>query len=99
MRPDLDSSRVLALHTILVLGGYGFFGRRIAASLASDSAIRLLIGGRDRQKALQAAAALGLPDSSAVAIDASHPAFAAELKRLGVATLVHTAGPFQGQDY
>lgn len=87
------------LHTILVLGGYGFFGQRIAASLAKDRDIRLLIGGRHRQNAFRVATSLGLPESHAVQVDANDPALPEVLKQLRVATLIHTAGPFQGQDY
>jgi len=60
-----------APHTILVLGGYGFFGRRICHALAANPPIRLLIAGRDRAQALRLAAELGLPDAQAVAIDAT----------------------------
>jgi len=39
------------LLTVLVLGGYGFFGARISRALAGDARIRLLIGGRDKARA------------------------------------------------
>jgi saccharopine dehydrogenase-like NADP-dependent oxidoreductase len=87
------------MSTILVLGGYGFFGQRISAALASSSSLRLLIGGRDLAKAAAAARALGLPLEYAVALDAGNTDLAATLRRLRVDVLVHTAGPFQGQDY
>lgn len=41
------------MHTILVLGGYGFFGHRISAGLAGDPSIRLLVGGRRLDRALE----------------------------------------------
>ncbi len=87
------------MHTILVLGGYGFFGQRISASLAKDDRVRILIGGRHRDKALAIATSLGLAPEQAIAIDAAAASFPDELARLGVQTLIHTAGPFQGQDY
>jgi saccharopine dehydrogenase-like NADP-dependent oxidoreductase len=87
------------MSTILVLGGYGFFGQRISAALASSSSLRLLIGGRDPAKAAAAARALGLPLKHAAALDARNADLAAALRRLRVDVLVHTAGPFQGQDY
>jgi saccharopine dehydrogenase-like NADP-dependent oxidoreductase len=86
-------------HTILVLGGYGFFGTRICHALAANPAIHLLIGGRDVHQARRLAAVLGLDSARAVAIDATAPDLAARLDTLGVATVIHTAGPFQGQDY
>ena len=87
------------MHTVLVLGGYGFFGTRIAASLARRATIRLLIAGRDLAKARSAAQALRLPENHAIRLDASSPDFAQALRSLGVDTVIHTAGPFQGQDY
>lgn len=86
-------------HTLLVLGGYGFFGARICRALAANPAIDLLIGGRDLDKARQLAAQLGLPPEQALAIDANAATLAQQLASLGVATVIHTAGPFQGQDY
>jgi len=86
-------------HTILVLGGYGFFGTRICQALAGNRAIRLLIGGRDVRQAGQLAAQLALAREQAVAIDASAPGLSSRLEQLGVATVIHTAGPYQGQDY
>ena len=86
-------------HSILVLGGYGFFGARICQALAGDSTIRLLIGGRDGSKALRLAKQLGLPSEQAVTIDANAADLAALLQALQVDSVIHTAGPFQGQDY
>lgn len=87
------------MNVTLVLGGYGFFGARICAALRTTPAIHLLIGGRDLLKAQQLAAQLGLASKHAVAIDATAPDLAAQLQARHVTTLIHTAGPFQGQDY
>jgi saccharopine dehydrogenase-like NADP-dependent oxidoreductase len=84
---------------VLVLGGYGFFGRRIARMLATDGNVRLWLGGRDRLKAEQAAHVLGLDPARAVAIDARERDFPMRLQQLGIDVLIHTAGPFQGQAY
>jgi saccharopine dehydrogenase-like NADP-dependent oxidoreductase len=86
-------------HTVLVLGGYGFFGRRIAAALTEPPSCRVLIAGRDLAQATATARALGLSVDAAVVLDARDPDLARGLRRLQVNTLVHTAGPFQGQDY
>lgn len=85
--------------SVLVLGGYGFFGRRIADALAGDERIRVLIGGRDSQRARATARDLTLPADSALAIDAHRDDLAARLKGANVDVVVHTAGPFQGQRY
>jgi saccharopine dehydrogenase-like NADP-dependent oxidoreductase len=87
------------LLTVLVLGGYGFFGARIAAALASDSRIQLLLGGRDAAKAAQTAQNLGLPAEHGVGVDAHRSDFADRLVALQVQLVIHTAGPFQGQAY
>lgn len=87
------------MHSILVLGGYGFFGGRICAALAHDKGIKLLIGGRDLHKARAKAEALSLEATHAISIDATAADLADQLERLGVNTVIHTAGPFQGQNY
>lgn len=87
------------MHTILVLGGYGFFGERISHALASESNIRLFIGGRDESKAKQLAEKFGLSAEQGIAIDAHAPFLAQQLTGLKINTVIHTAGPFQGQYY
>ena len=87
------------MHTVLVLGGYGFFGARIAEGLVGNSNVRLLVAGRDLARAQSEARALRLPDDHAVRLDASSPDLPEALRSLGVNTVIHTAGPFQGQDY
>ncbi len=87
------------MHTILVLGGYGFFGSRIAEGLARRPGLRLLIGGRDSGKARRRAVELGLPYDAALVLDAAGPGLAQALRAARVDTLIHTAGPFQGQDH
>src|SRR5690348_5216313 len=87
------------MRTVLVLGGYGFFGYRISAALASTASLRVLIAGRDLARARTAARDLGLPVENAIALDAHAPDLADHLRRLHVEVLIHAAGPFQGQDY
>lgn len=84
---------------MLVLGGYGFFGSRIARSLFADSRIELWLAGRDRNKAEGAARELGLDPARAVCVDAHGPSLAAELRQRGIDLVIHTAGPFQQQTY
>lgn len=87
------------MHTILVLGGYGFFGSRISQELATHQEIRLLIGGRNITRARALATALGLNPDQGIYIDAHAFNLAQHLENLSVNTVIHTAGPFQGQDY
>ncbi len=83
-------------HRVLVLGGYGNFGQPICRALAQDADIELLVGGRSADRATAFAGTLG---AQGLAIDAQAPDLSEQLRALGVATLIHTAGPFQGQDY
>jgi saccharopine dehydrogenase-like NADP-dependent oxidoreductase len=71
---------------VVVLGGYGNFGARISRALAGDDAIELVIAGRDSKRA-------------DVVLDTSASSFAEDLRRLGAGLVIHTAGPFQGQNY
>lgn len=81
---------------VLVLGGYGNFGARICRALARDPAIELVVAGRDARRAGELADAL---EAGHAALDVNAPALAEGLQRLGAELVIHTAGPFQGQDY
>ena len=84
---------------VLILGAYGFFGSRISEALAPNPRVRLILAGRDETKATALAYKLGLTAGHAKRVDADDPKFATLLKKLGVNVLIHTAGPFQQQDY
>jgi hypothetical protein len=86
-------------HRVLILGAYGFFGARIAESLARSPGLEILLAGRDLAKATALAYRLGFSARNARAIDATDPRLGAILRKLGVQTIIHTAGPFQGQKY
>ena len=87
------------MRTVLVLGGYGFFGHRIGEALALTPTVRVLLAGRNLDRAIAAADAMQLPPEHAVAIDTRDVNLARTLNRLGANILINTAGPFQGQDY
>jgi len=82
----------------VVLGGYGNFGKRVVAALATDRSHRVVVAGRDLQKARKVAHSVGFP-AEAVSLDGRASDLAAELRRLNANVVVHAAGPFQGQDY
>jgi len=82
----------------LVLGGYGNFGARICRALAGSPGIELLVAGRDAQRATAVASSLG-GTVSGVRIDVQAADLAGTLRGLGVELVIHTAGPFQNQDY
>jgi saccharopine dehydrogenase (NAD+, L-lysine forming) len=71
---------------ILIVGGYGVVGRRIAAELAADYPDRVTIAGRDGAKAVEVAAAIGC-GARGLQIDTSAASsIAAALE--GVATVI-----------
>jgi hypothetical protein len=85
-------------YTVVVLGGYGVFGSRIAASLARHSELELIIAGRDSTRASALAATLGPRPARAMAIDITDAAQVRALLAQRPAVLVDTVGPFQGRD-
>ena len=87
---------------ILVLGGSGVFGGLACRRLARDPALRLLIAGRSRDKAEAVAAAIRaeFPQAEAAAFPLDRTRdLGPRLAESGAVILLHTAGPFQGQDY
>ncbi|MGE5201557.1 MAG: saccharopine dehydrogenase family protein [Acidobacteriota bacterium] len=80
---------------VLVLGGGGVFGSRICRRLARDPALRVIAAGRTAAALEKLAAEIGV---ETCLLDA--PAgLAAALGATGARLVIHTAGPFQGQDY
>ena len=89
-------------YQVLVLGGYGFFGSRLVELLARQPNLHVMVAGRSRPAA-QALTARIQPTAQAslVArdIDIDSATFAGTLYALRPDVVVHTAGPFQGQNY
>lgn len=86
---------------ILVVGGYGVFGSRVARRLAREADLDLVIAGRGRDRSAVAAAdlaAAGKRGVSSAVVDA-RTATAADLAALAPAVVINASGPFQGQDY
>src|SRR5260370_6980298 len=84
-----------ASRKILVLGGYGVFGGRLALLLAPDARLTLILAGRSREKALAFCAALpagakraGLAFDRDGDVDAQLAAIRPDL-------VVAASGPFQ----
>jgi len=86
---------------IVVLGGYGVFGSRIAERLARDPALRVIVAGRSLASAeakrdalaAQATAKIEAAALDVMAIDAD------TLRRLGGQIVINAVGPYQAQDY
>jgi hypothetical protein len=84
---------------VLIIGGYGNFGGYIARALAADPNIVVLIGGRSIEKAEATAAGLEAANPAegrALDIDGD---LAAAFATIRPDLIIHTTGPFQGQDY
>ncbi|AWP22328.1 hypothetical protein C4901_02295 [Acidiferrobacter sp. SPIII_3] len=80
---------------VLILGGYGTCGRRIAEILMQDPQAECLIGGRDTSRGQAVSAALGIPF---VAVDIQRQA-SLNAALDGVFAVVNTCGPFRPHDY
>ena len=84
---------------VLIIGGYGNFGSYIARSLATDSNISLLIGGRSQARADAFAASLNaLNPASGCAVDIAGD-IERRLRDVRADIVIHTTGPFQAQDH
>ena len=81
---------------ILVLGGYGTFGGRLAQLLACDARLTLLIAGRSLAKARAFVETHASTRASLVPIELDRDALLDEtLRRLSPDVVVDASGPFQ----
>ncbi len=86
---------------IVVVGGYGAFGARVAERLVRGGGSEVVVAGRSAERAREAAAKLGAQFSCEVesaAVDAARVT-AAELVVLRARVVINASGPFQGADY
>lgn len=81
--------------TILIVGGYGNFGRHISTALAAESHIACIIAGRRPQRAEAFAARIG---ARTAVVDTDHPSTIAAVLP-GVYAVVNACGPYQKQAY
>lgn len=86
------------MQTVVVLGGYGNFGRRIVPALSHEPGARVFVCGRDLKQAQVVAQEAG-GSAEPLFLDAHAPGFTGRLRQLGATIVIHTAGPFQGQSY
>ena len=93
----------MAVYKVLILGGYGNFGKRIAESLSAIKGITIIIAGRNLSKADDLCAELSIKGAvaelSAIKIDIHSSQFPSQIQTLAPELVIHTGGPFQGQDY
>jgi len=82
---------------VLILGGYGNFGKRIAQSLVKHN-ISVIIAGRSRVKAHSFAQTLPESLATVAVLDIAYE-FAQQLKLLKPTVVINTCGPFQNSNY
>lgn len=83
---------------VLVLGGYGNFGGYVCRALAGDVRIQLIVAGRSRANAEAFARSLAAAKpAEAAVVDIGDPVEGLAACRPDL--VIHTVGPFQGQDY
>ena len=83
--------------TVLILGGYGNFGKRIAR-LLTRKGVAVVIAGRDTCKAEAMAKTLPPQLAAYAAFDAKLD-LARQLTSLQPSVVINTCGPFQNSDY
>ena len=86
---------------ILVVGGYGAFGERVAERLAREPALEIVVAGRSDDKARAQAEALAHTARARIThavLDAT-TATAKALRTLSADVLINASGPFQHHDY
>jgi len=88
----------MALRAV-VIGAAGVFGSRVARRLAGDARFELVLAGRRREALEALRASYGDASVQVAALDTNDAGFAAALAALQPQLVIHTAGPFQGQDY
>lgn len=87
---------------IVVLGGYGNFGKRIVENLSQLDEITIYIAGRNLSKAQQCVEQLKATAKSTLkplVIDIFANDFEDILAQLSPYLVIHTSGPYQGQNY
>lgn len=87
---------------VVVIGGYGFFGGRLVRRLATHEALTITVAGRSLARATALVETLrptARARLQAAALDAHADTLTRQLRPLAPGMLIHTSGPFQGQDY
>lgn len=89
--------------TILILGGTGQFGRRICHRLLEQPNIHLIVTSRIESSAAKLAQELKTLNNAIqiqwACLDQFSECFEEDIQKLNPDIVLHTAGPYQGQDY
>ena len=92
----------VALKKIVVIGGTGHFGGRICRRIFGEPNTELVVTSRSLANARSMADEIRLSGTAAISaaqLDQTQHSFEADLTALNPDIVVHTAGPYQGQDY
>lgn len=88
---------------IVVIGGTGHFGSRICRRISGEKSTELVVTSRSERKARTLVDELqkNVPSApiNAARLDQFSPEFERDLVALRPDIVIHTAGPYQGQDY
>lgn len=84
---------------ILIIGAYGQFGSLVTKALAPEKNIVLILAGRNGERAKALATTLDAANTPETIAADIHNNTATLLQQARPDILIHTAGPFQGQDY
>lgn len=85
------------MNKVLILGGYGNFGKRIALALMKKG-IPVVLAGRNKEKAEVLIGLLPAPLAEMAIFDVTKD-LSFQLERLKPAVVVNTCGPFQTSNY
>ena len=80
---------------VLILGGYGTFGGRLAQLLADEARLTLVVAGRSHAKAAAFCAGLTAKATAVPLAFDRDGAVEAQLRQIGPALVVDASGPFQ----
>ena len=91
------------MKNVVVIGATGHFGGRICRRLLTEDGIRLYVTSRSLASARSLADELRARSAGSaiepVKLDQDSASFASDLGALQPHIVIHTAGPYQGQDY
>ena len=91
-------------YRVLVLGGYGIFGQRIAQRIAQRNNMHVIIAGRNLDKATVFLETLRMQQSAAT-VSTQHcdvrdaDSLARAIHESQCDLVINTCGPFQARDY
>jgi len=84
---------------VVLIGATGVFGSRIARRLSGDPRFELILAGRHRVALDRLISTLGSGNTSAAILNVEAENMSRALASLQPWLVIHTAGPFQRQDY